>query len=72
MAKYTLTWYSLFALEVEVAFVLNARCCHFVLPTNWELAHKIRQRIGSEVTRLSPTVARDGELLAQLMGPSHV
>lgn len=62
----SLTVNSMFALELEVIFVSQAKACGFALPQNWEFSRHVRQRVASVAAHLCPTVARDNEILELL------
>ncbi|KAM6536184.1 hypothetical protein FALCPG4_002200 [Fusarium falciforme] len=57
---------SLFALEVQISLLLRRETLHFVLPKDWKMAGKAREIITGLTTEMSPTVARDWEILQLL------
>ncbi|KAM5344416.1 hypothetical protein ACJ41O_012952 [Fusarium nematophilum] len=57
---------SLFALEVQIAFLRRIDASHFALPKDWRLGEEAREAIRELVAEMSPTVARDGEILQLL------
>ncbi|KAH7216106.1 hypothetical protein DER44DRAFT_820991 [Fusarium oxysporum] len=54
---------SLFAYELQLAFVLRSDSCQFVLPQNWKIAEEARRALSGLVADMSPTMFRDGEIL---------
>ncbi|KAM0279982.1 hypothetical protein ACHAQH_004311 [Verticillium albo-atrum] len=59
-------WRSFFALGVQVAFVANSGLASFALPKQWKMVELMRQRGAAAGSALSPTVARDDEILGIL------
>lgn len=57
---------SLFAFELQLAFVLSKEEYDFALPNNWRLVEDFRQ-VQRMATLISPTVARDVEILDLLI-----
>ncbi|KAM0335755.1 hypothetical protein ACHAQA_000805 [Verticillium albo-atrum] len=56
-------WRSFFALGVQVAFVANSSSASFALPQDWKMVERMRQRGAAAGSAMSPTVARDDEIL---------
>lgn len=59
---------SLYGAELQIGFILHAgEACRFALPTDWATARMIRQRLASVAAPMSPSAARDNEILEMLM-----
>jgi len=57
---------SLFALEIQVAFLLRGEDWHFALPAGGRIVEEFRKRVNATAAPMSPTVSRDGEILELL------
>ena len=58
---------SVFAVEIQIAFLLRTDPFHFALPKEWRLLEEVRnRRIAEFAANMSPTAARDGEILEAL------
>ncbi|KAH6692476.1 hypothetical protein F5X68DRAFT_273725 [Plectosphaerella plurivora] len=56
-------WRSFFALAIQVSLVSNSEAAAFALPNDWRLVETMRQRGATVGSLMSPTVARDDEIL---------
>ncbi|KAI9150118.1 NAD(P)H-dependent FMN reductase LOT6 [Paramyrothecium foliicola] len=60
------SWKSLFAVDIEIHFVLPFDSLRSILPRNWIIIKEVRQKMVTDGVNMSPTIARDAEILQSL------
>lgn len=53
-------------MALQVSMVAKSEAAAFALPNDWTLVEHIRQRVAEMGAAMSPTVARDDEILRAL------